>query len=307
MLGAVADFSSLVVAVLLGLLVGLQREHAASSLAGMRTFPLITVLGTVTAALAARRARVEQMTTDADGRTRFDNSAVEPLPFTFTDLVFDVVAARIDELDRAGQLTLDSLDLWELFCESPPPPDPVESEAKAEAERADKAKAREEAIAGEEQADRKAALEKRRALAKKKAEAKKPAPKPAPAPKPEPKKEAPKAEAKKPAEAKKAAEEQKAAEEKKAAKKAEQDQGSSARPRRRPRPSRRCRAPRDWRGHRSRARRPGSRVAGRHGAGPRRPAHMGGRHARPLRRRGAQPETDVPKGLWVRFAAGRFS
>ena len=39
-------------ALLLGLLVGLQREHAASGTAGMRTFPLITLLGTVAAVLA---------------------------------------------------------------------------------------------------------------------------------------------------------------------------------------------------------------------------------------------------------------
>ena len=39
-------------ALLLGLLVGLQREHAVSGIAGMRTFPLITLLGTVTAVLA---------------------------------------------------------------------------------------------------------------------------------------------------------------------------------------------------------------------------------------------------------------
>ena len=36
----------------MGLLVGLQREHAASGIAGMRTFPLITVLGTLSALLA---------------------------------------------------------------------------------------------------------------------------------------------------------------------------------------------------------------------------------------------------------------
>ena len=36
----------------LGLLVGLQREHAASGMAGMRTFPLITVFGSVSAVLA---------------------------------------------------------------------------------------------------------------------------------------------------------------------------------------------------------------------------------------------------------------
>src|ERR1700741_2854067 len=36
----------------LGLLVGLQRERVESQLAGLRTFPLITVLGTVCALLA---------------------------------------------------------------------------------------------------------------------------------------------------------------------------------------------------------------------------------------------------------------
>jgi len=47
-------FQQLGISLLLGLLVGLQREHAASTLAGMRTFPLITVLGTVSAALAGQ-------------------------------------------------------------------------------------------------------------------------------------------------------------------------------------------------------------------------------------------------------------
>jgi uncharacterized membrane protein (DUF4010 family) len=45
-------FQQLGIAVLLGLLVGLQREHAAQGMAGMRTFPLITVLGSVSALLA---------------------------------------------------------------------------------------------------------------------------------------------------------------------------------------------------------------------------------------------------------------
>lgn len=45
-------FEQLGLALLLGLLVGLQREHAASGLAGMRTFPLITLLGAVSAILA---------------------------------------------------------------------------------------------------------------------------------------------------------------------------------------------------------------------------------------------------------------
>ena len=43
-------FGQLGISLLLGLLVGLQREHAAA-VAGLRTFPLITVLGTVAALL----------------------------------------------------------------------------------------------------------------------------------------------------------------------------------------------------------------------------------------------------------------
>ncbi|MBN2580587.1 MAG: MgtC/SapB family protein [Pirellulales bacterium] len=45
-------FQQLGVALLLGLLVGLEREHSAGGIAGMRTFPLITVLGTLCALLA---------------------------------------------------------------------------------------------------------------------------------------------------------------------------------------------------------------------------------------------------------------
>jgi len=45
-------FQQLGIAVLLGLLVGLQREHAESGVAGMRTFPLITLLGSLSAMLA---------------------------------------------------------------------------------------------------------------------------------------------------------------------------------------------------------------------------------------------------------------
>lgn len=45
-------FQSFGLALLLGLLVGLQREHAAARIAGMRTFPLITLLGSVAAVLA---------------------------------------------------------------------------------------------------------------------------------------------------------------------------------------------------------------------------------------------------------------
>jgi len=45
-------FQSFGLALLLGLLVGLQREHAAAGIAGMRTFPLITLFGSVAAVLA---------------------------------------------------------------------------------------------------------------------------------------------------------------------------------------------------------------------------------------------------------------
>ena len=45
-------FEQLGISVLLGLLVGVQREHAASGIAGMRTFPLVTVLGTLSALMA---------------------------------------------------------------------------------------------------------------------------------------------------------------------------------------------------------------------------------------------------------------
>jgi uncharacterized membrane protein (DUF4010 family) len=47
-------FQQLAVATLLGLLVGLQREHVAGSIAGMRTFPLITLFGALSALLAVR-------------------------------------------------------------------------------------------------------------------------------------------------------------------------------------------------------------------------------------------------------------
>jgi uncharacterized membrane protein (DUF4010 family) len=47
-----STFQHLWIAAGLGLLVGLQRERAASRLAGMRTFPLIALLGTITATLA---------------------------------------------------------------------------------------------------------------------------------------------------------------------------------------------------------------------------------------------------------------
>ena len=45
----VHPFHQLVISVALGLLVGLQRQWAESSLAGVRTFSLITLLGTVCA------------------------------------------------------------------------------------------------------------------------------------------------------------------------------------------------------------------------------------------------------------------
>lgn len=47
-------FVQLGVSLLLGLLVGLQRERTEAAIAGIRTFPLITVLGTVCAWLAAQ-------------------------------------------------------------------------------------------------------------------------------------------------------------------------------------------------------------------------------------------------------------
>jgi uncharacterized membrane protein (DUF4010 family) len=45
-------FQQLGIALGLGLLIGLQRESAASSLAGVRTFPIVTIFGTVSALLA---------------------------------------------------------------------------------------------------------------------------------------------------------------------------------------------------------------------------------------------------------------
>jgi uncharacterized membrane protein YhiD involved in acid resistance len=47
-----STFSSLGIALGLGLLVGLQREQVATQLAGLRTFVLITVLGTICGLLA---------------------------------------------------------------------------------------------------------------------------------------------------------------------------------------------------------------------------------------------------------------
>lgn len=48
------EFHRLGLSLLLGLLVGLQREHKGSAVAGMRTFTLITVLGTVAALVGDR-------------------------------------------------------------------------------------------------------------------------------------------------------------------------------------------------------------------------------------------------------------
>src|SRR5579864_565363 len=48
-----STFSSLGISLGLGLLVGLQREQVATQLAGLRTFALITVLGTICGLLAA--------------------------------------------------------------------------------------------------------------------------------------------------------------------------------------------------------------------------------------------------------------
>ena len=45
-------FQQLAISLLLGLLVGLQRERTDSDLAGFRTFPLITVFGSLCAMLA---------------------------------------------------------------------------------------------------------------------------------------------------------------------------------------------------------------------------------------------------------------
>ena len=47
-----SDFASLGIALGLGLIVGLQRESAQSTLAGLRTFPLVTLLGSVCALLS---------------------------------------------------------------------------------------------------------------------------------------------------------------------------------------------------------------------------------------------------------------
>src|SRR6185503_5791044 len=47
-------FTKLGIALGLGLLVGLQRERTDSRVAGIRTFPLITLLGTVTGLLGLR-------------------------------------------------------------------------------------------------------------------------------------------------------------------------------------------------------------------------------------------------------------
>ena len=46
-------FEQLGISVLLGIVVGLQRERSESAIAGLRTFPLITVLGTLAASMDA--------------------------------------------------------------------------------------------------------------------------------------------------------------------------------------------------------------------------------------------------------------
>jgi uncharacterized membrane protein (DUF4010 family) len=46
-------FQDLGISLLLGLLVGLQRQHVESPLGGVRTFPLVTIFGTLSALLAA--------------------------------------------------------------------------------------------------------------------------------------------------------------------------------------------------------------------------------------------------------------
>ena len=48
-------FHDLCIALLLGLLVGIQRQHADAPLGGVRTFPLITVFGSVCAMLADKQ------------------------------------------------------------------------------------------------------------------------------------------------------------------------------------------------------------------------------------------------------------
>jgi uncharacterized membrane protein (DUF4010 family) len=47
-----SPFTQLAIALGLGLLVGLQREHASSRLAGIRTFPLITLFGVLSGMLS---------------------------------------------------------------------------------------------------------------------------------------------------------------------------------------------------------------------------------------------------------------
>ncbi|MCI0630515.1 MAG: MgtC/SapB family protein, partial [Phycisphaerales bacterium] len=47
-----SDLVTLGISLALGLLVGMQREHSKSQVAGFRTFALITVLGTLCALLA---------------------------------------------------------------------------------------------------------------------------------------------------------------------------------------------------------------------------------------------------------------
>ncbi|NOX54916.1 MAG: MgtC/SapB family protein [Planctomycetes bacterium] len=53
-----AVFQQLAISTLLGLLVGLQRERTESNLAGIRTFPLITLFGTLCALLSSQSGQV---------------------------------------------------------------------------------------------------------------------------------------------------------------------------------------------------------------------------------------------------------
>ncbi|MBN1908399.1 MAG: MgtC/SapB family protein [Pirellulales bacterium] len=94
-------FGQLGIALLLGLLVGLQREHVAAT-TGLRTFPLITILGTVAALLgkafggwvvaAGMLAVILLMTTAKLFRLRHDSEAHGPIGTT-TDVAALVMYA----------------------------------------------------------------------------------------------------------------------------------------------------------------------------------------------------------------------
>ena len=47
-----SQFQMLAIALGLGLLVGLQREHSINRLGGLRTFPIVTLLGCISGLLA---------------------------------------------------------------------------------------------------------------------------------------------------------------------------------------------------------------------------------------------------------------